>query len=93
MNLLIRTQDKSALVPCSGLYICQYYGKYMISNYHIDCPNDLSNVPIDFINLGIYKSKERALEVLDEIQRFYEGNANRIGTDEYTYFVYNMPFE
>ena len=46
----------------------------MISNYPIDCPNDLVTTPINFANLGVYKTEERALELLDDINniKFYK---------------------
>ena len=102
MNLQIRSQDRSALVPYEGLYICKFYGKYMISNYLIDCPNDLIKIPFNFINLGTYKTKERALEILDEIQERIinlqlvnleeKGKARSdVYNKEYLRCVYEMP--
>lgn len=48
-----------------------------------------------FIKLGIYKTKERALEVLDEINRHIEEIYNCVYGLEYdlTQFTYEMPQE
>lgn len=54
MDLWIRSQDKKVLIICRKLCVRGTYGNEIIGN--------------DICSLGIYKSKERALEVLDEIQ-------------------------
>ena len=61
MELWIRSQDKERLIKVSTLFV-EYNGDVdpTISPYRI--------VADKCIDLGIYKSKERALEVLDEIQ-------------------------
>ena len=60
MNLSIRLQNKEALIPYNGLYIddTDMVDKGYVTIYSGDCK----------FKLGTYKSKERALEVLDEIQ-------------------------
>ena len=57
----VRTQNKEALVYANNFYIMKTRGeeKYEISYFDGD----------SFVKLGFYKSKERALEVLDEIQK------------------------
>ena len=57
----IRTQDKESLVYANNFYIMKNRGeeKYEISYFDGD----------SFVKLGFYKSKERAIEVLDEIQK------------------------
>lgn len=57
----IRTQKKIALVYANNFYIrtTRVEEKYEISYFDGD----------SFVKLGFYKSKERALEVLDEIQK------------------------
>lgn len=77
MELWIRSQGKMKLVNNCNLYISnEIRNEYVIE--------DLNN---KYLKLGTYKTKERALEVLDEIQDLlqnaYVGNANRI--------VYQMP--
>ena len=75
MNLWVRSQDKENLIPIKNP-ICVYNNKiiYKESASYI-------------ITIGEYNTKERIIEVLDEIQDLlqnaYVGNANRI--------VYQMP--
>ena len=77
MELWIRSQDKKHLMKCEAIMYEETgtgYGlRVFTKNY-------------DF-NIARYETKERALEVLDEIQDLlqnaYIGNANRI--------VYKMP--
>jgi hypothetical protein len=69
MNLWIRSQNRAALVKVNELFIVKYYKDYMITDYPVDYPNDDVN---GGLNLGIYKTKERALEVLDEIQEYVQ---------------------
>lgn len=58
MNLWIRSQDKTRLVKVNYVYM-------MENNDHLTIYGEtIDSAPI----VGIYKSKERALEVLDEIQ-------------------------
>lgn len=56
----VRTQDKETLVKADKLYIDKNNNKYTIN---FDSCTDRWYI------LGTYKSKERALEVLDEIQK------------------------
>lgn len=59
MELWVRSQDKMKLVNNCNLYISnEIRNEYVIE--------DLNN---KYLKLGTYKTKERALEVLDEIQR------------------------
>ena len=91
--LSIRTQDRMALVPYNKIiFIVQFS-----NGWRIDTPNEEK--------LGIYATKERALEVLDEIQQYlvesdttqYEYiNGYSDEKVEYTYksrTVYQMPNE
>lgn len=79
MKLWIRSQDKRILQKIDNIYLDANYGNKRICNYVDDYKTEL----------GTYKTKERALEVLDEIQDLlqnaYIGNANRI--------VYQMPIK
>ena len=80
MELWIRSQDKKLLMKSTELRYNQKKEDYSILAY---------DTKGDYRLLGIYKTKERAIEVLDEIQDLlqnaYVGNANRI--------VYQMPAE
>lgn len=52
----VRSQDKNKLIKCSKLYIVKNYNdKYEIDNEHI-C-------------IGEYTTKEKALKVMDKIQK------------------------
>ena len=63
MELWIRSQDKIKLVNNCNLYISsEIKNEYIIE--------DLNN---KYLKLGTYKTKERALEVLDEIQNIIIG--------------------
>lgn len=87
----IRSQNKEDLIKCQKISIIGP-GKdvYLL----VELTND------NYIELGIYKSKERALEVLDDIQNKIEGN--RVLIDAYgdirikkkdNNTVYQMPKE
>jgi hypothetical protein len=62
MELWIRSQDKERLIQVENLYV-EFNGDVdpKLQPYRI--------VTDKFISLGIYKDYERALEVLDEIQK------------------------
>ena len=78
MELWIRSQDKKLLMKSTELRYNQKKENHSILAY---------DTKGDYRLLGIYKSKERALEVLDEIQDLlqnaYVGGSNRV--------VYQMP--
>lgn len=84
MNLWVRSQDKESLVIISNIqYILRKEIDCGISTEYHYIGTYYDNLKI----LGTYKTKERALEVLDEIQDLlqnaYVGSVNRI--------VYQMP--
>lgn len=84
MNLWVRSQDKESLVKISNIqYILRKEIDCGISTEYHYIGTYYDNLKI----LGTYKTKERALEVLDEIQDLlqnaYVGSVNRI--------VYQMP--
>ena len=87
MDLWIRSQDKTQLLNAVG-----FYYDYQEEKHHITCLTK----DHDYYWIGIYKSKERALEVLDEIQSILKfglqinNNNQFIGT---TTYVYEMPKE
>ena len=76
MELWIRSQDKECLTNISNI-------QYVYKNYTHGLGTYYDHLKI----LGTYKTKERAIEVLDEIQDLlqnaYVGSLNRI--------VYQMP--
>jgi hypothetical protein len=97
MELWIRSQDKKILQQVKNLYVATYSEERGFGIYDLRY-DDLEDIDDCDVPLGFYKSKERALEVLDEIQRHIayndieisSGNACNISYDEY---VYEMPKE
>ena len=69
----VRTQDKETLVKADKLYIDKNNNKYTIN---FDSCTDRWYI------LGTYKSKERAIEVLDEIQERISPKFNYKGNNE-----------
>lgn len=83
MELWIRSQDKERLIKPVDFYIeelIDYVNKS--SEFDIYALN-LAN---DDIKIGTYKTKERALEVLDEMQSYLMSDSPKSN-------VYNMPKE
>ena len=73
MELWIRSQDKTTLIRSYEIYISEYgKGSYVIR------AKKTSHI------LGTYKTKERALEVLDEIQAYLMSDSPKSN-------VYHMP--
>ena len=83
MELWIRTQDKEALKKVN---MGVMYWK------DIDDRNCIVNIDnaTGYSIVGAYKTKERALEVLDEIHKLVEDLLNY---DNLEYKVYSMPKE
>lgn len=65
MELWIRSQDKMNLVKINQVSINYQDNKQIIANY---VPELYENSSCYYELLGTYSTKERALEVLDEIQ-------------------------
>ena len=65
MELWVRSQDKMNLVKIRQISLNYQNNKQIIANY---MPDFYPNSGEYYELLGIYESKERALEVLDEIQ-------------------------
>ena len=81
MNLWIRSQDGTILIKVDNLLIDD-------DNFHIYTHNHINNMQMTY-TLGRYKTKERALEVLDEIQKIFYNNQKYIND----VVVYQMPIE
>ncbi len=84
MSLWIRTQDKTALIEAKYLQIMQltedgFEIGEKTDDWHIIANSDPS--------VGHYKTKERALEVLDDIQRYLNSDIT------FNLNVYEMPKE
>ena len=65
MELWIRSQDRMNLVKINQVSFNYQNNKQIIANY---IPDFFENSGAYYELLGTYKTKERALEVLDEIQ-------------------------
>lgn len=74
--LCIRTQDKTTLIRSYEIYIAEYNKNYVIR------AKRTSHI------LGVYKTFERAIEILDEIQEKIECDLDyKLST------IYEMPEE
>ena len=67
MELWIRSQDRKNLIKVNALYtdIPDDFGK---DGFGVYCDKRDSYVSNTLLKIGTYKTKERALEILDEIQ-------------------------
>lgn len=77
----VRSQDKKTLVKVDKLIIAY------------DTDEKIYEIHNVYDSLGTYNTKERAIEVLDEIQTWieiYEANKNNLFSG---HFVYKMPKE
>lgn len=102
MDLYIRSQDKMNLVKVNDVSVNYRNNTQIIANY---IPDFIGKEGEYYETLGTYKTKERALEVLDEIENKikYMGKTYEIGTmqderlmpHQYNYVnnVYEMPKE
>ena len=89
MDLWIRSQNKEKLIKVNELSL--YDGNILKNDFILNDRPYYSNISIianDNCNLGSYESKERALDVLDEI-RCHLVNIND-SRDSY-FYVYEMP--
>lgn len=97
MELWVRSQDKMNLVKVRQVGVNYQDSKQIIANY---APELYENSGEYYELLGTYETKERALEVLDEIQNFMRDYAcakkiNRLGGEinmiPKPILIYNMP--
>ena len=91
MDLWIRSQDKEDLIKARNI---RYWGENQIA---VNIWTSYNN--INYVVVGEYATKERALEVLDEIQEAQLGNYHyrcpsnvKLSNNEDT-IVYQMPEE
>ena len=76
MDLWIRTQDRKNLIKVNKLHLCAET-KFTGSIYGSDTKMEYTGnyfIESEGNKLGVYYSKERALEVLDEIQELIKGD-------------------
>lgn len=83
MNLWIRSQDKMNLVKIRQISLNYQNNKQIIANY---IPELYENSGEYYELLGTYKTKERAIEVLDEIQNYI-----LLPNTDNSAYVYQMP--
>lgn len=110
MNLWIRSQDKLTMILVSkSIQIIDYRGlKKQLEESPLSFLKDMEQVKsyiekdgwglrVDEVCLGIYESKERALEVLDEIQSYKDKLEKayflRMTESEFVSSTYVMPKE
>ena len=94
MELWVRSQDKMNLVKIRQISLDYQNNKQIIANY---VPDFFENSGAYYELLGTYKTKERAIEILDEIQEAKLGNFHyrcpsnvKISGKEDT-IIYQMP--
>ena len=91
MELWIRSQDKMNLVKIRQVSINYQNNKQIIANY---MPDFYPNSGEYYELLGTYETKERALEVLTEIQNMLYGGLKATNNNQLagtTSIVYKMP--
>ena len=85
MELWIRSQDKMNLVKVRQIGVNYQDNKQIIANY---TPELYENSGEYYEILGTYKTKERAIEILDEIQNYI-----LLPNTDNSAYVYKMPKE
>jgi extradiol dioxygenase family protein len=94
--LSIRTQDRMALVPYSGVLIQYGDDRWQIVSEQADIREIRFHLK-KALTLGTYATKERALEVLDEIEKCYKRCYTNNLTTRYNHLEqqldYQMPKE
>ena len=85
MELWIRSQDRMNLVQIKQISLNYENNKQLIANYESE---QYENSGCYYELLGTYKTKERALEVLDEIQNYI-----LLPNTDNSAYVYKMPKE
>lgn len=83
MELWIRSQDKMNLVKVRQVGVNYQNNKQIIANY---IPDFYPNSGEYYEFLGVYKTKERAIEILDEIQNYI-----LLPNTDNSAYVYKMP--
>lgn len=96
MSIWVRSQDKEMLVKINNVFLekKETMIRNLLTEENLEENNEIYKI-VSYLNnmtcfLGTYKSKERAIEVLDEIQEKIRMIQNP--KDAY-YCVYEMPNE
>ena len=95
MELWIRSQDRKNLIKVNALYtdIPDDFGE---DGYGIYCDKRDSYISNSLLKIGTYKTKERALEILDEIEKLDTNKKNIIVSGHFGNLIkitYEMPEE
>lgn len=94
MTIWIRSQDKTNLIECKKIDICESRDKYeFIANYKYYDGDET------YDDLGEYSTKEKAIKVLDMIQEFIireKGDMlhdiyQEVNGDAERYMIFEMP--
>ena len=73
MAIWIRSQNKTSLIECKKIDICESRDKYkFIANYKCYDGDET------YDDLGEYSTKEKAVKVLDVIQKHIETHSNNV---------------
>ena len=83
MNLWVRSQDKMNLVKIRQISLDYQNNNQIIANY---IPDFVGTQGEYYEYLGTYKTKERAIEILNEIQNYI-----LLPNTDNSAYVYNMP--
>lgn len=89
MELWIRSQDGHKILKANEIYVCRHDNNHVYANTSIECG----------IELGNYATKQRALEILNEIQNKLNVRHSESRSMEYIILsqivpiVYDMPLE
>lgn len=80
--MLIRTQDKRSLVDIAGLITINQYRKLVSQIGHENTPQEIYDYHVEYsqgklqVILGTYSTEDKAIKVLDMIQKAYEDANN-----------------
>lgn len=69
--IIVRTQDKEHIITCKSLHIYTHGDKFKLGanqEFHEEVDETTTTVISDL--LGIYETKERCIEILDEMQNY-----------------------
>ena len=101
MDLWIRSQDREKLVKCDDIAIKSYLYNEITKEEYCYKIVGYFDKETEYETLGSYKTKERALKVLDDIQRWISGEitikklnqTNGNMDNVFPTIVYDMPEE
>lgn len=94
MELWIRSQDRENLIKAKNLIVDKCFSQ-VSAQTEFGIFDNAYLVGMQRLLLGSYKTRIRAIEILDEIQKeiSYYGNISDAYTSNHTAIVYEMPQE